>query len=71
MCSGDVDNKKQLGEVILKGLSALSIPASVITVEIIDMERESYGKYAPGCPRFLLYSILVAEVDTALGEIIG
>ena len=43
----DVDNKKQLGDVILKGLSALSIPASVITVEIIDMERESYGKYAP------------------------
>jgi 5-carboxymethyl-2-hydroxymuconate isomerase len=44
----DVDNKKQLGDVILKGLSALNIPASVITVEIIDMERESYGKYAPG-----------------------
>ena len=44
----DVDNKKQLGEVILKGLGALNIPASVITVEIIDMERESYGKYAPG-----------------------
>ena len=44
----DVDNKKQLGEVILKGLDALSIPASVITVEIIAMEPESYGKYAPG-----------------------
>jgi len=44
----DVDNKKQLGDVILKGLSSLNIPASVITVEIIDMERESYGKYAPG-----------------------
>ena len=44
----DVDNKKQLGDVILKGLSDLSIPAAVITVEIIDMERESYGKYAPG-----------------------
>ena len=44
----DVDNKKQLGDVILKGLSALNIPASVITVEIIDMERESYGKYALG-----------------------
>ena len=41
----DIDNKKQLGEVILKGLSTLNIPASVITVEIIDMERESYGKY--------------------------
>jgi 5-carboxymethyl-2-hydroxymuconate isomerase len=41
----DVDNKKQLSDVILKGLSALNIPASVITVEVIDMERESYGKY--------------------------
>ena len=40
----DVANKKQLSNVILKGLSALNIPVSVITVEIIDMERESYGK---------------------------
>lgn len=43
----DIDNKKQLSDVILKGLSALNIPAAVITVEIIDMERESYGKYSP------------------------
>ena len=43
----DVDTKKQLSDVILKGLSTLNIPASVITVEIIDMERESYGKYSP------------------------
>lgn len=43
----DVDNKRQLGAVILEGVSALNIPASVITVEIIDMERESYGKYSP------------------------
>jgi 5-carboxymethyl-2-hydroxymuconate isomerase len=43
----NVDNKKQLSDVILKGLSALNIPVSVITVEIIDMERESYGKYSP------------------------
>ena len=43
----DVGNKNQLGDVILKGLSALNIPASVITVEIIDMECESYGKYTP------------------------
>ena len=43
----DIDNKKRLGDVILNGLSALNIPASVITVEIIDMERESYGKYSP------------------------
>ncbi len=43
----DVDNKKQLGDVILKGLSTINIPVSVVTVEIIDMERESYGKYSP------------------------
>lgn len=43
----DVDKKKQLSDVIIKGLSALTIPASVVTVEIIDMERESYGKYSP------------------------
>jgi len=41
------DNKKRLGEVILSGLAILQIPASVITVEIIDMDRDSYGKYAP------------------------
>lgn len=44
----DTENKKQLGDVILNGLSTLAIPAAVITVEIIDMERESYGKYSPG-----------------------
>ncbi|MCW8825210.1 MAG: hypothetical protein OQK78_02185 [Gammaproteobacteria bacterium] len=43
----DADNKKRLGEVILSGLSTLHIPASVITVEIIDMDRDSYGKYVP------------------------
>jgi len=42
----DVDNKKKLGDVVLKGLSVLNIPVSVITIEIIDMERESYGKYS-------------------------
>ncbi len=43
----DADNKKRLGQVILAGLSSLNISASVITVEIIDMDRESYGKYVP------------------------
>jgi len=42
----DADNKKQLGEVILVGLKLLEIPVSVVTVEIIDMDRESYGKLA-------------------------
>jgi len=44
----DADNKKRLGEVILAGLKALNIQASVITVEVIDMDRDSYGKYVPG-----------------------
>lgn len=43
----DAENKKRLGEAILSGLAALNIPASVITVEIIDMDRDSYGKYTP------------------------
>lgn len=43
----DADNKKCLGEVILASFKTLNIPASVITVEIIDMDRGSYGKYVP------------------------
>lgn len=42
----DTDNKKRLGETILAGLRGLNIPAAVITVEIIDMDRDSYAKYA-------------------------
>ena len=43
----DLDKKKRLSDAIIKGLSTLNIPASVITVEVIDMERDSYGKYSP------------------------
>ena len=43
----DNDNKKRLGEVILAGLKTRNIEASVVTVEIIDMDRGSYGKYIP------------------------
>jgi 5-carboxymethyl-2-hydroxymuconate isomerase len=43
----DADNKKRLGEVILMGFETLNIQASVITVEVIDMDRDSYGKYVP------------------------
>lgn len=43
----DSDNKKQLGKVVLAGLSKLNIPASVITIEIIDMDRDSYSKLVP------------------------
>ncbi len=40
----DDENKKRLGEVILSGLKDLGLDVSVITVEIIDMHRESYNK---------------------------
>lgn len=43
----DAENKKRLGEEILLGLSKLNISVSVITVEIIDMDRGSYGKHVP------------------------
>lgn len=43
----DADNKKRFGEVILAGFETLDIQASVITVEVIDMDRDSYGKYVP------------------------
>ena len=43
----DADNKKRFGEVILTGFEKLNIQASVITVEVIDMDRDSYGKYVP------------------------
>ena len=43
----DADNKKRLGKVILAGFETFNIQASVITVEVIDMDRDSYGKYVP------------------------
>lgn len=43
----DADNKKRFAEVILSAFETLNIEASVITVEVIDMDRDSYGKYVP------------------------
>lgn len=43
----DEDNKKQLAKVILSAFELFSLKASVVTVEIIDMDRASYGKYVP------------------------
>jgi 5-carboxymethyl-2-hydroxymuconate isomerase len=43
----DEDNKIRLSEEILAGLRPLNIAASVITVEVIDMDRSSYGKFKP------------------------
>ena len=43
----DAENKKQFAQVILSSFHSLAISADVITVEIIDMDRDSYGKYVP------------------------
>ena len=43
----DADNKKHFAAVILASFEILNIQASVITVEVIDMDRDSYGKYVP------------------------
>ncbi|MCW8900940.1 MAG: 5-carboxymethyl-2-hydroxymuconate Delta-isomerase [Gammaproteobacteria bacterium] len=43
----DADNKKQFGKVILSAFDSLAVPVSVITVEVIDMDRNSYAKYVP------------------------
>jgi len=41
----NAENKQRLGSEILAGLSTLNIPVTVITVEIIDMDRDSYSKW--------------------------
>ncbi len=41
-----VENKKRLSEAMLTGLRALHLPVAVVTVEIVDMDGESYGKIA-------------------------
>lgn len=41
----DDENKKQLGRVVLSVFEHSDIAADVVTVEIVDMHRESYGKY--------------------------
>ncbi len=40
----DQENKNRLSKAIAEGLKSAAITAPVITVEIIDMERESYAK---------------------------
>ena len=45
ICSGrDDDNRNRLSQVILTGLQALDLPISVITVEVVDMDRASYAR---------------------------
>ncbi|MDH5445879.1 MAG: 5-carboxymethyl-2-hydroxymuconate Delta-isomerase [Gammaproteobacteria bacterium] len=41
----DSQNKKQLSDAIIDKLKLVQIQDTVVTVEIIDMDRESYGKF--------------------------
>ncbi len=43
----DAENKKRLSNEIINSLVPLNIKASVITVEVIDMDRDSYAKLKP------------------------
>jgi len=40
------EQKKQLSEVILAAIGEQKLAVSVATVEIIDMDRDSYSKYS-------------------------
>lgn len=45
ICSGrDDDNRNRMSQVILSGVKALELPVSVITVEVVDMDRASYAR---------------------------
>lgn len=39
------DDKKRLSSSILSGIVELDLPVAVATVEIIDMDRDSYSKH--------------------------
>ncbi|MDH5324347.1 MAG: 5-carboxymethyl-2-hydroxymuconate isomerase [Gammaproteobacteria bacterium] len=39
------ENKKRLSNAIIAALQPMGLPVAVITVEIVDMDRESYGKF--------------------------
>jgi len=43
----DAENKNRLSNEIINSLAALEIKAAVITVEVIDMDRDSYAKLKP------------------------
>ena len=42
----DDEDKSLLSKAILAGVSGLALPVAVMTVEIIDMHRASYGKHS-------------------------
>lgn len=41
----NADNKKQLSHAIISSLKNLKLQLSVITVEVIDMDKDSYVKF--------------------------
>jgi len=42
----DASNRKALADAILNGVVQLSLSVAVVTVEIIDMDRDSYAKHS-------------------------
>jgi len=42
----DENDKKQLVESILNSFTTINIPISIITAEIVDMDRNTYGKFS-------------------------
>ena len=45
ICSGrDDENRNRLSHVILAGVKALELPVTVVTVEVVDMDRASYAR---------------------------
>lgn len=47
-CGRDAESKKLLSDTILSAVNSLETGAEVISVEIIDMDRESHGIYVSG-----------------------
>lgn len=43
----DIEQKKQLSNAVLQAVKPFVNPQTVTTVELIDMESESYAKYIP------------------------
>jgi len=43
----DADNKKRFSLEVIKSLETLNLSVSVITVEVIDIDRDSYSKIKP------------------------
>lgn len=42
----NTEQKKQASEAVLAAIKKLQLPVQVVTVEVIDMDRDSYAKFA-------------------------